>query len=251
MAASRSLIRLCLHSSKVAARPALRQASTMLPRTAPCQIARPFTSSPVLFKKGKAGKSKKEDELDDGAELPEFSIEPFQEDMDRAINWLSKEAAKLRQGRQNPALLDNLKIELSEGALQLKDVAMASLKDGKTMLVSVFEEEHVKPVQTAIQQSPHGLNPQPASGNPLGLIIPLPQPTREARNKIAAEISKIGESSKTVLKRARQDALKLLKSAQLPKDANKKKEAEVEKVMKKGSDEVTKIVEATKKAVLQ
>ncbi|ODQ51114.1 hypothetical protein SAICODRAFT_31586 [Saitoella complicata NRRL Y-17804] len=196
MGASRSLICLCLHSSRVAARPALRQASTILPRTAPCQTARSFTSSPVLFKKSKASKSKKEDELDDGIDLPKFTIEP--------------------QGRQNPALLDNLKIELPECALQLKDVAMASLKDGETMLVSVFEEE-------------------------------------VARNKMAAEISKIGESSKTVLKRARQDALKLLKSAQLPKDANKEKEVEVEveKVMKEGSDGVMKIVEATKKAVLQ
>ncbi|GAO51283.1 hypothetical protein G7K_5388-t1 [Saitoella complicata NRRL Y-17804] len=75
------------------------------------------------------------------------------------LTGYQKEAAKLRQGRQNPALLDNLKIELPECALQLKDVAMASLKDGETMLVSVFEEEHVKPVQTAIQRSPHSLNP--------------------------------------------------------------------------------------------
>lgn len=98
---------------------------------------------------------------------------------------------------------------------------------------------------------PLNLSPQVSSQDPLKIEVPLPAPTKEDRLKTVKLVEKEGDKAYNSIKDLRHEVRKDIKSSGGRPDDVRKAEKKLEDVVKEGNDELKKVIEAAKKAVLE
>ncbi|KAI5200093.1 ribosome recycling factor [Aureobasidium subglaciale] len=244
-------------------RPSGLVAASTAPKLTPI---RSFSNTPTTLKKG--GKAAREASRSDssssssspaaaavGSEDP-FDFSALESDINDAVEKLKNDLSQLRQGgRFNPQVLESLRVQLKQGGpVKLGDLAQVVPK-GRIVQVVVGEQEHLKPISSAIQSANLNLTPQPdpTGANPLLLCIPIPPPTAESRKATVNAAAKAGDVASNAVRNARQGQQKKLRAMQLAKTARpddlKKAGVQMEKVVERGVGEVKKIVDGAKKAL--
>lgn len=136
----------------------------------------------------------------------------------------------------------------------LKEVAQVIPRGGKTAVIMLNEEDFLKPVTSALLNSPYSLNPQPSATNTLELIVPIPAPSAETRKMNASQADKYFERAETSLRDGRADMQKTLRTLNLDgslgPDAFRKALKDMEKVVDDAKKEYVRMRDATKKALL-
>ncbi|KAF2420323.1 ribosome recycling factor [Tothia fuscella] len=190
-----------------------------------------------------------------------FDFSGLQSKILKATEHLAHQLSQLRAGgRFNPEQLEELKVQLKvtgEGGkgptTKVKDLAQVVVK-GRNVSVICHEEDHVKPVNSAIVTSklnltPHGPNPEALTT----LTIQIPPPTGESRQEALMQASKAAEEALGRIREARGGHQKKLKSLQTSKkvrpDDFHKAQSEMETVVKNGNDEVKKILDNSKRVL--
>ncbi len=160
----------------------------------------------------------------------EFIMEGAKEQMSKAIEHLDYELGKIRAGKANPHILDDVRVD-SYGALApLSQVANVSVPDPRTIAIKPWDKSTIPAIEKAILAANIGLNPD---NNGEVVRLQIPPLTEERRKDLAKMAKKICEDSKVVIRNARRDAnedLKKLKKDGLSEDVQKDKEAEVQKI---------------------
>ncbi|KAB2614075.1 ribosome-recycling factor [Pyrus ussuriensis x Pyrus communis] len=80
--------------------------------------------------------------------------------MEAAIAALTAELSKLRTGRAAPGMLDHIIVETGGVKLPLHQIAAVSVIDSKTLSINPFDSTAISSLETAIVESPLGLNPK-------------------------------------------------------------------------------------------
>lgn len=106
-------------------------------------------------------------------------IENLKKEFNTILEILKNELAQLRGGRANPALVENIKVEIYGTKLNLKEIATIMVPDAKTLLIQVWDKNSVNAVVRAIEESKAGFNPV-VEGQNIKLILP---PLVEERRK--------------------------------------------------------------------
>ncbi|KAF2739766.1 ribosome recycling factor [Polyplosphaeria fusca] len=224
------------------------------------------TTNSLLKKAGKANKTKARSDSSPPTTITPstptdeaYDVSGIEAAVLTAIEHLTHDLSQLRSGgRVNPEIVESLKVQLGtqrEGkqTVKLKDIAQVVPK-GRLLNVMCGEQEHVKPVTSAIAASPHSLSPQqPHQDTPLTIPVPVPPPTGESRQKALEAAQKISEQADRAIHDARAAHNKMLRRfekerAVLPDDMKKAKKS-MEEVIKKGHTEVKRIVEGAKKVL--
>ncbi|GAA6060290.1 hypothetical protein JCM10212_002931 [Sporobolomyces blumeae] len=207
-----------------------------------------YEAGPGKGKGGKKGKGKllTEDDLTD-MQLPgeKFELTKLEDKMVDGIERLRVNLKTVvgRVGRVSPALLDNIRVDSPEGKRPLNEFATVSVKDGKDLLVSCYEEAGVKPVTAAIYASPLNLTPQPSGAT--SIRVPVPRPDWDKRQQLVRDAQDLCEKARIAIRQVRMDGQKEIKKDLDGKivgkeearsenkrldDATKKKTAEVDKI---------------------
>lgn len=195
--------------------------------------------------KGK-GKMLTEDDLLE-RQLPgeHFELKVLEGRMQEAIDRLrvSLNTVVGRVGRITPALLDGVKIDTPEGKRPLLEFANVSVKDGRDLVVTCYEESSMKAVSAAIYASPLNLAPQPSGA--ATLRVPVPRPDLDKRQQYVRDAQALCEKARNTIRAHRIDGQKDIKRDVDDKvvgtseartegkkldDATKKKTAEVDKI---------------------
>lgn len=168
----------------------------------------------------------------------EFNASAFDAELVSSLERLQTELAGVRTNRASPDLLQSVVVKSRDGSVTpLKALAQVSVKDPKTLLVSVFDETQLSAVQSAIQQTDLGLNPSPHGSN--ALLVPVPKLTSEFRDKLLKLVSAADEAAKQRVRRARTDVLKHLKDCKLPEDESKRLEKVIDEQTKQFNKKAT------------
>lgn len=183
--------------------------------------------------------------VSNGATAQEFNAEALESSCKLAISKLQKEIQDLKAGRQNPNILNNLKIA-SENTT-LSTLATVSQKNPKTFLVTVYDPVHVKDISSAIASSVQNLNPQPVPNNPTQLLINIPKDSSSARAEKVKLLAHKAEQTRTQIRFVRGDALKTIKKSQASKDEQKRDEKAVGSLIDKFGKEIDSIALGAKK----
>jgi len=144
--------------------------------------------------------------------------------MDSSVEWFRREVAQLdvrASGRVTPQLLDPVRVSLShathkeEGAspssappkVRLEELATVGVRDGSSLVVTVFEPQNLKRVQDALYDAKiQGIIPQRVDERTLR--IPIPKPTVEARLAAYSTASKQAENARVQIRRQYQASVK-------------------------------------------
>lgn len=135
--------------------------------------------------------------------------------MDKALDRLKKELSRVRAGRANPAVLDDIQIDSYGTQMPLKQVATVTAPDARMLVVKAFDRNTVTAIERAINNSQLGLN---ASNDGVVVRVPIPALTEERRKALTKQVHTHGEDAKIAVRQARRDANDLLKQAEKDKD---------------------------------
>jgi ribosome recycling factor len=107
--------------------------------------------------------------------------------MQKAIEALEINLAKLRTGRAHPSLLEQLRVSQYDNEVPLNHVASISVADARTLLVTPWDKSLIPAIEKAIRKSDLGLNPVTA-GNVMR--VPLAALTEDRRREMSKLVKK-------------------------------------------------------------
>ena len=172
--------------------------------------------------------------------------------MDKAIEVFSKELSTLRTGRANAAMLDLIKVDVYGQQMPINQIGSITTPEPRMINIQVWDQNNVALVDSAIQKSELGLNPQ-IDGQLVRL--PIPELNEERRTELKKLIKSMGEKCKVSIRNIRRDAnddlKKLLKSKEIGEDEEKTFEKNVQNITDQHISIVEEKVSAKEKEIMK
>jgi len=179
-------------------------------------------------------------------------IEDAKTRMTKSAESLRQELTKVRTGRANPSLLDQITVDYYGSQVPLSQVANISVQDSRTLSISVWEKNLIPVVEKAIMNSNLGLNPATAGDT---IRIPLPPLTEERRKDMIKIVRQDGEGGRVAIRNIRRDAISdfksLLKDKDITEDDERKAQDKVQKLTDKYISEVDTHLEKKEKDLME
>lgn len=170
--------------------------------------------------------------------------------MEKAIQHLEIELAKIRAGKANPAMLDNVMVEYYGTKVPISQTASINTLDARTLVIQPWEKSMLTPIEKGIQLANLGFNPQ-NDGSVIRITVP---PLTEERRKELVKLSKqVVEEGKIAVRNARKEAMEAVKKLQkngMPEDAAKVLEQKVQKLTDEYIAKCDKHLELKEKEIL-
>lgn len=161
--------------------------------------------------------------------------------MQKSLEVLKDNLAKVRTGRAHTGLLDQVEVEYWGSMVQVSQVGNVTLLDARTIGVKPFESNMTAKVEKAIRDSNLGLNP--ASVGDL-IRVPMPMLTEERRKDLIKVVRGEAEDGRVAIRNVRRDAnddvKKLLKDKEISEDEARRAEEAIQKLTDKYIAEVDK-----------
>ncbi|MEY3790134.1 MAG: hypothetical protein RI960_1564 [Pseudomonadota bacterium] len=171
--------------------------------------------------------------------------------MQKSIETLKADLAKVRTGRAHVGMLDHVQVDYYGTPTHINQVANVTLLDARTIGVQPWEKKMIATVEKAIRESDLGLNPS-TQGDVIR--VPTPALTEERRKEMVKLVKSEAEDAKIAIRNIRRDAnealKKLLKDKAISEDDERRAQDDVQKLTDKFVAEVDKLVAEKEKEVL-
>jgi ribosome recycling factor len=171
--------------------------------------------------------------------------------MQKSVDTLKHDLAKIRTGRAHTGLLDHLQVDYYGSMVPISQVANVGLGDARTITVQPWEKKMVPVVEKAIRDSDLGLNP--ATMGDL-IRVPMPALTEERRKELTKVVRHEGENARVAVRNLRRDAnaqlKELLKKKEVPEDDERRAQDDVQKLTDRYVAEIDKLVAEKEKEIL-
>tara|TARA_B110000438_G_scaffold259161_1_gene268374 strand:- start:251 stop:799 length:549 start_codon:yes stop_codon:yes gene_type:complete len=153
--------------------------------------------------------------------------------MNNSIIFFEKELSSIRTSRANTAMLDNILVDAYGSKTPINQLGNINLPDATTLSIQIWDSSLIKNIETAINESNLGINPQ-VDGTNIRLIIP--KLSEERRNELSKIASQYSENAKIVIRNIRREIIDIYKNQEKNKEISKDE-------LKNNSDEVQKITD--------
>ena len=182
----------------------------------------------------------------------EFDEKDYSSKMEKTVQSYIKDLSSLRTGRANASMLDMIKVDVYGQMMPINQLASVSVPEARLITIQVWDQTNIKAVDSAIQKSDLGINPQ-IDGSVLRIRIP---DLTEERRKDLIKVSKnIAEKSKVSIRNIRREAndelKKLIKEKKISEDDNKIFEKNIQKITDDNILSIDKISQEKEKEILQ
>jgi ribosome recycling factor len=150
--------------------------------------------------------------------------------MDKAIDHCESELQKIRAGKANPAMLDDVYVDYYGSPTPLSQVGNVNTPDARTIVIQPWEKSLLQAIEKAIKEANLGLNPQ---NDGVIIRINVPPLTEERRRDLVKKAKAEAETGKIAIRNLRKDAnekIRKLKSEGVSEDEMKVGEAEIQKL---------------------
>ena len=172
--------------------------------------------------------------------------------MQKSVEALKADLAKVRTGRAHTGLLDHVMVEYYGSMVPVNQVANITLIDARTIGVQTWEKPMLGKVERAIRDSDLGLNP--ANMGEL-LRVPMPALTEERRRDLTKVVRHEGETAKVAIRNLRRDANQQLKDAvkdkEISEDDERRGEDEIQKLTDRYVAEIDKLLAQKEQELMQ
>ena len=176
----------------------------------------------------------------------------IEQKMQKSVEALKTDLAKVRTGRAHTGLLDHVMVEYYGSMVPVNQVANITLIDARTIGVQTWEKPMLGKVERAIRDSDLGLNP--ANMGEL-LRVPMPALTEERRRDLTKVVRHEGETAKVAIRNLRRDANQQLKDAvkdkEISEDDERRAEDEIQKLTDKYVAEIDKLLAQKEQELMQ
>ncbi|KAK7046716.1 Rhodanese domain-containing protein [Favolaschia claudopus] len=135
------------------------------------------------------------------------------EKMKAAVEWYRKECAGVESranGRVTPAVLDPVRVRLpasGDHEYRLEEVATVGVRDGSTLIITIFDEDTMKHVEKGLYDSKIP-NIVPQKHDARTIKIPIPKPTVESNTALVTAATRKAEDVRVQIRKQHQTSLK-------------------------------------------
>ncbi len=182
----------------------------------------------------------------------EFIEKNYSSKMDKSIQSFKKDISTLRTGRANVNMLDTIKVDVYGQLLPIDQIATVSIPEARLISIQVWDKANTTLIESAIQKSELGINPQ-IDGQTIRLRIP--DLTEDRRKDLIKILKNMGEKSKVSIRNIRREAnevlKKNLKDKKISEDENKNYEKNIQKLTDQNIENIEKILNEKEKEISQ
>ncbi len=171
----------------------------------------------------------------------EFLFAETEEKMGKSISHLERELLKIRAGKANPQMLDNVKVDYYGVQTKLSQMSNVNTPDPRNIIVQPWEKSMLEPIEKAIMAANLGFNPQ-NDGNVIRIAVP--PLTEERRRDLVKKVKSEAENTKVGIRNVRREALeagKKLEKDGAPEDMVKAYEHNIQELTNDFTGKVDKI----------
>ncbi|WP_437619734.1 ribosome recycling factor [Sorangium sp. So ce1151] len=178
-------------------------------------------------------------------------IKELREGIDKAIEALRRDLAKVRTGRANAAMLDGIRVDYYGVQTPIVQMATVSVPEPRLITIKPWEKNQVKTIEKALRESDLGLNPQVDADL---IRLPIPPLTEERRRDMVKLTKKNGEDCKVAIRKHRRDANEMIdaleKDGEVSGDEADRAKKKVEDVVAEGTRQVDTVIAGKEKDIL-
>ena len=122
--------------------------------------------------------------------------------MDKTIEALKHSFAKVRTGRANPHVLDDLRVDYYGIPTPIVQLAGVKVPEASLLVVEPWDKSSLRSIERAIMDSDLGIMP---SNDGICIRLPFPKPTEERRRELVKDCNKLAEQAKVSIRNVRRD----------------------------------------------
>ena len=182
----------------------------------------------------------------------EFNEKNYSTKMEKSIFSLKKDISTLRTGRANVNMLDTIKVDVYGQLMPINQIATISIPEARLISIQVWDKTNTPLIESAIQKSELGINPQ-TDGQIIRLRIP--DLTEERRKEFIKILKNMGEKAKISIRNIRREAneeLKIkLKDKIISEDDNKNFEKNIQKLTDLNIKNIEEVILTKEKEIIQ
>ena len=160
--------------------------------------------------------------------------------MDKSLSALRSAFNKIRTGRANPAILDDVNVDYYGNMTPINQTSNISIEEGRSIVISPWDKNLIPEIEKAILKSALGLNPSSSSDS---IRLPMPPLTEENRRDLARIAKSEAENARIAVRNIRRDANGDLKDFLKEKEITEDEQRRGEEAIQKLTDGMIKKVE--------
>ena len=136
------------------------------------------------------------------------SIDSAKSKMEQTISFVKSEIGKIRTGRANTEMFNNILVNYYDNETPLNQVANIVALDAITISIQPFDKTVIDDIEKAILESDLGFNP---SNNGNSIMITFPPLSAERRQELVKVASKIIEDGRISVRNIRREIIQSAK----------------------------------------
>ena len=162
------------------------------------------------------------------------------EKMDKSVSALKNAFNKIRTGRANPSLLDDIYVDYYGNQSPINQTSNISVEEGRSLVISPWDKSLIPDIEKAILNSDLGLNP---STNADLIRVTMPALTEETRQDYIKQARAEAENSRVSIRNIRRDANQAAKEKQNSSEISEDDLRRIEDLIQKETDKFITIVD--------
>lgn len=173
-------------------------------------------------------------------------------EMDAGIVALKRDLGRIRTGRASLSLLDGVRVDYYGTPTPINQVAKLSIPEPRLIVVVPWDKSVLGVVEKAIQASDLGLNP---INDGKVVRLPIPELTGDRRRELVRQVHRMGEDSKTQIRRIRREYNNLFvgmsKDGEISEDDSKRTVMQVQEQTDTHCKVIDEVVKAKESEILE
>ncbi|HVM15222.1 MAG TPA: ribosome recycling factor [Egibacteraceae bacterium] len=172
--------------------------------------------------------------------------------MAAAVEHTRAEFAKIRTGRANPGLINDLPVDYYGSPTPLQQIAGVSVPEARMLVISPYDQNAMKEIERAISQADLGLNPN-NDGTVIRVVFPeLTEERRKEFVKLARERAEEGRVSvRNIRRQAKADIGVLADESEITEDDARRAEARLQGLTDRHVADIDKLLANKEKELLE
>lgn len=167
-------------------------------------------------------------------------LRDLEKKMKISLEHFRKDLSKLRTGRANLSIFEDIKVEYYGAPTPINQVATLGIPDPTLITVQPWDPSLLEAIDKAIRSADLGLNP---INDGKILKIPIPPLDEERRREIAKRIKKMLEEEKTALRNMRRETKEKIEEFEEKKEITEDDKFKGLDKLQEITDEYTKKIE--------
>jgi len=171
----------------------------------------------------------------------ETLLKNLTEKMEKSVNALKNAFNKIRTGRANPSILDDINVDYYGNPTPINQTSNISVEEGRSLVISPWDKNLIPEIEKAILSSDLGLNPS-TSGDLIR--VTMPALTEETRQDYIKQARAEAENSRISIRNIRRDANNSAKDMQQSSEISEDDLRRIEDLIQKETDKFISIVDS-------